>query len=81
MRGLEALLREVRAQAEERQRRLEEARRLQRFQKETRDLLLWAEAAREQITEEERGSDVATAQALLERHQELQQEIQQHRER
>ncbi|XP_076156260.1 spectrin beta chain, non-erythrocytic 5 [Alosa pseudoharengus] len=81
VRGLEALLRNVRAQAVERQRRLEEARRLQLFQGSSRDLLLWAEAVREQMSEEEQGLDVTSAQALLDRHQELQQEIQRQRDK
>ncbi|XP_063040192.1 spectrin beta chain, non-erythrocytic 5 [Engraulis encrasicolus] len=82
VRGLEALLREVRARAEERQRRLEEARRMHRFQRETRELLLWAEAVREQMgQDEEQGSDVASAQALLDAHLELQQDIHRQRER
>lgn len=81
VRGLEALLQDVRVQAAERQRKLEEARRMQVFQTGTRDLVLWAETAREQMAGEEQGSDVASAQALLERHQELQLEIQQYRER
>ncbi|XP_062379447.1 spectrin beta chain, non-erythrocytic 5 [Sardina pilchardus] len=81
VRGLESLLRKVRAQAAERQRRLEEARRLQLFQGSSRDLLMWAEAAREQMAEEEQGLDVASAQALLDRHQELKQDIQRQRDK
>ncbi|XP_028831275.1 spectrin beta chain, non-erythrocytic 5 isoform X2 [Denticeps clupeoides] len=81
VRGLEVLLQEVRVQAEERQRKLEEARRLQLFQRETRDLLLWVEVTREHLLEEEQVSDVASAQALLKENQELQREIQQQRRR
>ncbi|XP_073682671.1 spectrin beta chain, non-erythrocytic 5 [Garra rufa] len=75
VRALEDLLRQLKAQAIERQRMLEEARRLQRFQKETRDLLLWGEATKEHLLEDDNGSDVASAQALLKEHLDLKQEI------
>ncbi|XP_068070705.2 spectrin beta chain, non-erythrocytic 5 isoform X1 [Danio rerio] len=73
--ALEDLLRQLKAQAIQRQRMLEEARRLQLFQKETRDLLMWAEATQEHLLEEETGSDVASAQALLKENLDLKQEI------
>lgn len=73
--ALEDLLRQLKAQATQRQRMLEEARRLQLFQKETRDLLLWAEAKKEHLLEEDTGSDVASVQALLKEHLDLKQEI------
>ncbi|KAK2878694.1 hypothetical protein Q8A67_019485 [Cirrhinus molitorella] len=75
VRALEDLLRQLKAQAIQRQRMLEEARRLQRFQKETRDLLLWGEATKEHLLEDDTGSDVASAQALLKEHLDLKQEI------
>ncbi|XP_026142105.1 spectrin beta chain, non-erythrocytic 5 isoform X1 [Carassius auratus] len=75
VRGLEDLLRKLKAQATQRQKMLEEARRLQFFQKETRDLLLWAEAKKEHLLEEDTGSDVASAQALLKENLDLKQEI------
>lgn len=73
--ALEQLLAQLKAQAIKRQKMLEEARRLQLFQKETRDLLLWAEAIQEHLLEEESGSDVASAQALLKGNQDLKLEI------
>lgn len=75
VRALEDLLRQLKAQATQRQRMLKEAQRLQLFQKETRDLLLWAEAKKEHLLEEDTGSDVASAQALLKEHLDLKQEI------
>lgn len=79
--ALEQLLRQLKAQAVQRQKMLDEARRLQLFQKETRDLLLWAEAIQEHLLEEESGSDVASAQALLKDNQELKLEIELQRAR
>lgn len=73
--ALEQLLAQLKAQAIKRQKMLEEARRLQLFQKETRDLLLWAEAIQEHLLEEESGSDVTSAQALLKGNQDLKLEI------
>ncbi|XP_077095863.1 spectrin beta chain, non-erythrocytic 5 isoform X1 [Siphateles boraxobius] len=81
VRALEELLRQLKAQAIQRQRMLEEAQRFQLFQKETRDLLLWAEAIQEHLLEEETGSDVASAQALLKDHLDLKQEIELQRAR
>uniref|UniRef100_A0A673I813 Spectrin beta chain, non-erythrocytic 2-like n=1 Tax=Sinocyclocheilus rhinocerous TaxID=307959 RepID=A0A673I813_9TELE len=75
VRALEDLLRQLKAQATQRQQMLGEARRLQFFQKETRDLLLWAEAKKEHLLEEDTGSDVASAQALLKENLDLKQEI------
>ncbi|XP_010891275.2 spectrin beta chain, non-erythrocytic 5 isoform X2 [Esox lucius] len=79
--GLEALLQQLRSQASERQRLLEEAKRLQLFQQETRDLLLWAEAVQGRLLEDNTASDVASAQALLKDHQDLRLEIHGQRER
>ncbi|XP_043119308.1 spectrin beta chain, non-erythrocytic 5 isoform X2 [Puntigrus tetrazona] len=73
--ALEDLLRQLKAQATQRHRMLEEARRLQLFQKETRDLLLWAEAKKEHLLEEDTGSDVASSQVLLKENLALKQEI------
>ncbi|TRY84982.1 hypothetical protein DNTS_028857 [Danionella cerebrum] len=55
--ALEDILQQLKRQAIKRQHMLEDARRLQFFQKETRDLWLWAEATREHLTVEESGSD------------------------
>nr|XP_055027307.1 spectrin beta chain, non-erythrocytic 5 [Misgurnus anguillicaudatus] len=79
--ALEELLRQVKAQATQRQQMLEEARRLQLFQKETRDLFLWAQATQEHLLEDESGSDVASAQALLKENQDLKLEIELQREK
>lgn len=79
--ALEELLQQVRCQAAKRQSIIVEAQRLQLFQKESRDLLLWAKAAEERLLEEENGSDVVSAQALLNEHQELKLEIEQQRAR
>lgn len=75
VRALEELLQQLKAQAVQRQQMLEEAQRLQLFQKETRDLFMWAEAIQEHLLEEETGSDVASAQALLKDNLDLKQEI------
>ncbi|XP_034163832.2 spectrin beta chain, non-erythrocytic 5 [Pangasianodon hypophthalmus] len=79
--ALEELLRQVKGQAAKKQSIIEEAQRLQLFQKESRDLLLWAEAAGERLLEDENSSDVASAQALLTENQELRLEIEQQRAR
>ncbi|XP_052001180.1 spectrin beta chain, non-erythrocytic 5 [Xyrauchen texanus] len=79
--SLEQLLQQVKAQAIQRQQKLDEARRLQFFQKETRDLLLWAEAIQERLLEEETGSDVASVQALLKENQDLKLDIEQQTEK
>ncbi|XP_030641786.1 spectrin beta chain, non-erythrocytic 5 [Chanos chanos] len=81
VRALEKLLEQVRHQARQKQNKLEAARRLHHFQKESRDLLLWAEALRERLVEEENASDVASAQDLLKNNQELRLEIDQQRGR
>lgn len=78
---LEQLLHQVKAQAAKKQTLLDEARRLQLFQKETKDLLLWATALEECLAEDENVSDVATAQALLKENQEMWLEIEQQQTR
>lgn len=79
--ALEELLQQVKGQAAKRQSIIEESQRLHLFQKESRDLLLWAEAVKERLLEEENSSDVASAQVLLNEHQELKLEIEQQRAR
>lgn len=79
--ALEELLQQVKRQAAKRQSIIVEAQRLQLFQKESRDLLLWAKVAEERLLEEENSSDVASAQALLNENQELKLEIEQQRAR
>lgn len=78
---MEELLQQVKGQAAKRQSVIEEAQRLQLFQKESRGLLLWAETVEERLLEEENSSDVASAQALLNENQELKLEIEQQRAR
>ncbi|KAF7704200.1 hypothetical protein HF521_021272 [Silurus meridionalis] len=79
--ALEKLLLQVKRQAAKRQSTIEEAQHLQLFQKESRDLLLWAEAAEKRLLEEENSSDVSSALALLNENQELKLEIEQQRAR
>ncbi|XP_035467370.2 spectrin beta chain, non-erythrocytic 5 isoform X2 [Scophthalmus maximus] len=81
VRGLEALLKQVKLRAAERQRLLEEARRLQSFQQQARELQRWAASARERLLQEEAAADVASAVALLEQHQELRTEMEEQRSR
>ncbi|KAI5616449.1 spectrin beta chain, non-erythrocytic 5 isoform X2 [Silurus asotus] len=79
--ALEKLLLQVKRQAAKRQSTIEEAQHLQLFQKESRDLLLWSEAAEKCLLEEENSLDVSSALALLNENQELKLEIEQQRAR
>ncbi|XP_068608001.1 spectrin beta chain, non-erythrocytic 5 [Brachionichthys hirsutus] len=81
VRGLEALLNQLKGQAAERQRRLEEARRLQNFQQQAKEMHRWTGSVRERLLQEEAASDVASAVALLEQHQDLQLEMEEQRRR
>uniref|UniRef100_I3J096 Spectrin, beta, non-erythrocytic 5 n=1 Tax=Oreochromis niloticus TaxID=8128 RepID=I3J096_ORENI len=81
VRGLETLLDQVKCQASDRQHQLEEARRLQSFQQEAKELERWAGSVQEQLLQEETASDVASAVTLLEQHQELQLEMETQRSR
>ncbi|XP_076605262.1 spectrin beta chain, non-erythrocytic 5 [Chaetodon auriga] len=81
VRGLEALLNQLKRQAADRQRLLEEARRLQSFQQQAKELQRWAGSVRERLLQEETATDVASAVALLEQHQELQLEMEEQRSR
>ncbi|XP_078145742.1 spectrin beta chain, non-erythrocytic 5 [Centroberyx gerrardi] len=81
VRGLEALLQQVKLQAADRQRLLEEARRLQSFQREAKELRCWAGAVQERLLQEEAAADVASALSLLEQHQELRVEMEEQRSR
>lgn len=78
---MEELLQQVKGQAAKRQNIIKEAQCLQFFQKESSDLLLWAEVVEERLLEEENSSDVASTQALLNENQELKLEIEQQRAR
>ncbi|XP_029350237.1 spectrin beta chain, non-erythrocytic 5 [Echeneis naucrates] len=81
VRGLEALLKQVKNQAADRQRLLEEARRLQSFQQQAKDLQRWVGSVQERLLQEEAAVDVASAVALLEQHQELWLEMEEQRSR
>ncbi|XP_029317025.1 LOW QUALITY PROTEIN: spectrin beta chain, non-erythrocytic 5 [Cottoperca gobio] len=81
VRGLEALLNQLKHQAADRQRLLEEARRLQSFQQQAKELQRWAGSVQERLLQDETATDVASAVALLEQHQELQQEMEEQRSR
>ncbi|XP_040917192.1 spectrin beta chain, non-erythrocytic 2 [Toxotes jaculatrix] len=79
--ALEALLKQVKYQAADRQRLLEEARRLQSFQQQAKELQRWAGSVQERLLQEEAAADVASAVALLEQHQELWVEMEEQRSR
>uniref|UniRef100_UPI0037E8FE98 spectrin beta chain, non-erythrocytic 5 n=1 Tax=Semicossyphus pulcher TaxID=241346 RepID=UPI0037E8FE98 len=81
VRGLEALLNQLKRQAADRQRLLEEARRLQSFQQQAKELQRWAGSVQDRLLQEETATDVASAVALLEQHQELRLEMEQQRRR
>ncbi|XP_044022541.1 spectrin beta chain, non-erythrocytic 5 isoform X2 [Siniperca chuatsi] len=81
VRGLEALLNQLKHQAADRQQLLEEARRLQSFQQRAKELKRWAGSVQERLLQEETATDVASAVALLEQHQELQLEMEEQRSR
>lgn len=73
--------RQVKRQAADRQRFLEEARRLQSFQQQVKEQQRWAASLRDRLLQEEAAADVASAVALLEQHQELQREMEVERRR
>ncbi|KAF7648029.1 hypothetical protein LDENG_00163000 [Lucifuga dentata] len=81
VRGLEALLKQVKRQAADRQRHLEEARWLHAFQQHAKDMKRWADSVQERLLQEEAATDVASAVALLEQHQELRLELEEQRSR
>ncbi|KAM9354795.1 spectrin beta chain, non-erythrocytic 5 [Pholidichthys leucotaenia] len=75
VRVLEALLKQVKRQAADRQRLLEEAFRLQSFQRQAKELEHWAGSFHERLGQGETANDVASAIALLEQHEELRLEM------
>ncbi|XP_028993920.1 spectrin beta chain, non-erythrocytic 1 isoform X2 [Betta splendens] len=81
VRSLEALLRQVKRQATDRQRLLEEARRLQGFQQQAKELQHWAGLVQEILQQEQAATDVASAVALLQQHQDLWLEMKEQRNR
>ncbi|KAF1375246.1 hypothetical protein PFLUV_G00237590 [Perca fluviatilis] len=79
--GLEALLNQLKRQAADRQRLLEEARGLQSFQQRAKELQRWTGSVQDRLLQEETAGDVASALALLDQHQELRLEMEQHKSR
>lgn len=72
---------QLKLQAADRQHLLEEARRLQSFKQQAKELRRWADSVQERLEQEEMAADVASAVALLEQHQELQLEMEEQRSR
>lgn len=72
---------QLKRQAADRQQLLEEARRLQSFQRQAKELQRWADSVQERLLQEEMATDVASAVTLLEQHQELQLEMEEQRSR
>ncbi|XP_029982912.1 spectrin beta chain, non-erythrocytic 5 [Sphaeramia orbicularis] len=79
--ALEDLLKQVKLQAADRQRHLEEAHRLQSFQQQAKELQRWAGSVQDRLLQEEAAADLASAVALLEQHQELREEMEEQRNR
>lgn len=71
----------MKRQATDRQRLLEEARRLQRFQQRAKELQHWAASVQESLQQEQAAADVASAVALLQQHQDLWLEMKEQRNR
>nr|XP_046269773.1 spectrin beta chain, non-erythrocytic 5 [Scatophagus argus] len=81
VRGLEALLKQLKRQAADRQQLLQEARRLHSFQQQAKELQHWASSIQERLLQEETATDLASAVVLLHQHQELQLEMEEQRSR
>lgn len=64
-----------------RQRLLQEARRLQSFQQQAKELQHWIASIQERLLQEGKATDVASAISLFEQHLELQQEMEEQRSR
>lgn len=64
-----------------RQRLLQEARRLQSFQQQAKELQHWIASTQERLLQEGKATDVASAISLFEQHLELQQEMEEQRSR
>lgn len=65
----------MKRQAADRQHHLDEARRLQTFQQQAKELQGWTGSVQERLLQEETASDVASAMSLLEQHEELRLEM------
>lgn len=72
---------QLKLQAADRQQLLEEARRLQSFQQQDKELRRWAGSVQERLVQEETAVDVASAVALLKQHQDLRLEMEEQRSR
>lgn len=72
---------QLKRQAADRQLLLEEASRLQSFQQRAKELQRWVGSVQERLLQEETATDVASAVALLEQHQELQLEMEEQKSR
>jgi len=72
---------QLKRQAADKQRLLEEARSLQSFQRQAKELRRWAGSVQERLLQEEAAADVASAVALLEQHRELWLEMEEQRSR
>ena len=72
---------QLKRQAADRQRLLEEARGLQSFQQRAKELQRWTGSVQDRLLQEETAGDVASALALLDQHQELRLEMEQHKSR
>ncbi|XP_056671969.1 spectrin beta chain, non-erythrocytic 5 [Monodelphis domestica] len=78
---LQALLKQVQAQAAQRTQAQAQAQAGHNFLRESRQLLLWAEGIQSQLESKEMGVDVASAKQLLEKHRDLREEIHAQQER
>lgn len=72
---------QLKRQAADRQRVLEEARRMQSFQQKSKELKRWVSSVQERLLQEETATDVASAVALLEQHHMLRLEMEEQRSR
>lgn len=72
---------QLKRQAADRQRVLEEARRMQSFQQKSKELKRWVGSVQERLLQEETATDVASAVALLEQHHMLRLEMEEQRSR
>lgn len=76
-----SVLDQLKRQAADKQQVLEEARRLQNFQQQTKELQRWTSSIQDRLLQEETATDVASAVALLIQHKDLQLEIEEQRSR
>lgn len=72
---------QLKRQAADRQRVLEEARRMQSFQQKSKVLKRWVGSVQERLLQEETATDVASAVALLDQHHMLRLEMEEQRSR